>query len=259
MIEALGDLLQISRAALTIGALVFMRVGAVMAVLPAFGEQSIPQRLRLVLALALTIVVAPAVAPGISTGNAGNAWMLNFLFSEVVIGLSIGVLIRLFIIALQIAGAIAAQSTSLSQIFGTNAIEPLPAIGHVMVIGGLALAVMSGLHVYVVSALIRSYEIFPAGQFPVAAILADWGMSHVGAAFSLAVTLAAPFVIASFVYNLALGAINKAMPQLMVAFVGAPAITAGGLIILALSLPILLGVWQENLLNFLNNPFGAPK
>ena len=47
------------------------------------------------------------------------------------------------------------------------------------------------------------------------------------ASFALALSLAAPFVIASLLYNVALGVINKAMPQLMVAFVGAPAITCG--------------------------------
>ena len=52
--------------------------------------------------------------------------------------------------------------------------------------------------------------------------VAEWGVARVGAAFALALGLAAPFVIAAVLYNLALGVINKAMPQLMVALVGAP-------------------------------------
>ncbi|MEJ2037160.1 MAG: flagellar biosynthetic protein FliR, partial [Maritimibacter sp.] len=52
--------------------------------------------------------------------------------------------------------------------------------------------------------------------------------------------------------------INRAMPQLMVAFVGAPAITAGGLILMFLSTPILLNIWGQGLIMFLNNPFGGP-
>ena len=56
-------------------------------------------------------------------------------------------------------------------------------------------------------------------------------------------SLAAPFVIMGFAYNVALGAINRAMPQLMVAFVGAPAITAAGLLVLMLAAPVILHFW----------------
>jgi flagellar biosynthetic protein FliR len=64
-------------------------------------------------------------------------------------------------------------------------------------------------------------------------------------------------VIVSLLYNVALGVINRAMPQLMVAFVGAPAITAGGLILLALTTPVLLPIWQRAFEALLLNPFGG--
>ena len=81
----------------------------------------------------------------------------------------------------------------------------------------------------------RSYEILPMGLPIPAADLAAWGTARVAQAFALGFSLAAPFVIAAFAYNLALGAINRAMPSLMVAFIGAPAITAGGLLLLMLA------------------------
>ena len=73
-------------------------------------------------------------------------------------------------------------------------------------------------------------------------------------AFTLAFTLAAPFVITSVVYNLALGVINRAMPQLMVAFVGAPVITFGAIFLLFLSAPLVLTVWNAEFTSFLGNP-----
>lgn len=255
MTETLADLLKIGQVGLTAGFIVFLRIGAAMALLPAFGERSIPGRVRLVLALAFTVIVAPAVLSQIlPLADLARPLALG---AEIVAGLALGLTLRLFVLALQMAGSIAAQSTSLSQIFGGGAVEPQPAIGHVMVVGGLALAAMSGLHVRMAEALILSYEVFPAGQYPTPAILTEWGIARVANAFALAFTLAAPFVIASFIYNLALGVINRAMPQLMVAFVGAPAITAGGLILLFLSLPLLLSVWVEDLQLFLANPFGG--
>ena len=90
----------------------------------------------------------------------------------------------------------------------------------------------------------RSYEILPMGLPVPAEDVARWGVARVAQAFALGFSLAAPFVIAGFAYNVALGAINRAMPQLMVAFIGAPAITAGGLLILHAGLagdPALLG------------------
>lgn len=57
--------------------------------------------------------------------------------------------------------------------------------------------------------------------------------------------------------NLALGAINRAMPQLMVAFVGAPLITFGGLALLLVATPVILSVWLDALMAFFQDPVGA--
>ena len=233
---------------------VFLRVSTASALLPAFGEHSIPMRIKLVLALAFTFIVAPAVSASGVPPSLGS--LALFVLSETLTGLVLGIGIRLFVLALQTAGSMAAQSTSLSQVVGGASIEPIPAMGYVLVIAGLALAVMSGLHVKAAELLILSYEIIPMGRFTDASILSEWGVAQIGRAFALAFTLAAPFVILSVIYNLALGAINKAMPQLMVAFVGAPVITAGGLLMLCLAAPIMLSVWLGAMDAFLNNPFG---
>ena len=85
----------------------------------------------------------------------------------------------------------------------------------------------------------------------------NYAVSLVARAFALGFTLSAPFFIASLVYNLAFGVINRAMPQLMVAFVGAPAITAGGLALFFLSAPLLLEVWSDSFFQMLRSPVGV--
>jgi len=233
--------------------LVFLRVGAAMALLPAFGEQSVPTRVRLVLTLAFTAIVAPAVS-----GAAPAAGVLSAA-AEVLSGLAIGLGLRMFVLALQMAGAIAAQATSLSQVFGGTGPEPLPALGNLLVMAGLALAVMSGLHVRAAAMLILSYDVLPLGRLPNPSDMADWGLMQIARAFSLAFTLAMPFVIAALIYNVALGIINRAMPQLMVSFVGAPALTAGSLALMAVVVPLALGIWLARFNSFLAAPFsGAP-
>lgn len=237
---------------LRVGLLVFLRIGAAMALLPAFGEQSVPQRVKLVIAFAFTAVIAPAVEDRLPAGIT-----YTVILTETACGLVIGIGLRLLIMALQIAGTMAAQATSLSQLFGGTTSEPQPAMAHLFVIGGLALAAVLGLHVRAAEMMILSYDILPPGLLFGAADLADWGLARITRAFSLAFTLAAPFVIAATLYNVALGVINRAMPQLMVVFVGAPALTLGGLILLMVTAPVLLSVWVGALETTLRNPFGT--
>jgi flagellar biosynthetic protein FliR len=156
----------------------------------------------------------------------------------------------------QLTGVPEWESVSLTQILGGAGIDPIPAMGYVMVIAGLALAMLLGLHVRAAEFLILSYRLLPFGQVPDARTLSAWGLDQVARSFALAFMLAVPFVLGSMLYNLVIGVINRAMPQLMVAFVGAPVITLGGLFILFLCLPFMLNVWSEALQAFLLNPFG---
>jgi len=253
MMETALFLLNTTEAALWHGFLVFLRVGTAVALLPAFGETSVPQRIKIVLALAFTAIVAPAV-PVFESAEPTFPLIAQYVLTETISGFLMGIGIRMFVFALQTAGTIAGQSTSLAQLLGGAAGEPLPAIGNVLVIAGLALAVTMGLHVYVARYLIGSYMLFPAGTFPPREIMTEWGVPNMAQAFNMAFRLAAPFVIVSAIYNLMLGVINRAMPQLMVAFVGAPLITAGGLFLLFLVAPSLLTLWWGAMEAFMINP-----
>jgi flagellar biosynthesis protein FliR len=258
VIEDLAFLADWARAELAQAFLVFLRVGAAMALLPGFGDQMIPARVRLGLALVFTAVILPPVAevlPPIALDDlVGLA-----LATEVIVGLAIGAALRLFVVALQIAGTIAAQSVSLTQILGaTTGADPQPAIGHIMTISGLALAMIMDLHVKLALYLVASYDMLPPGAWPGADDFVTWGTAQVRAAFNLGFALAMPFMITSLIYNLTLGIINRAMPQLMVAFVGAPAITAGGLVLLMVALPLILNVWLASMDGFLSDPTAPP-
>lgn len=253
LITQLNALTGIGADFLWLGLVVFMRVGSAVSLLPAFGEQAVPQRVRLVLALAFTAVVAPALQIAPDPAQAG---VLPLLI-EVVIGLMLGIGLRLFILALQTAGAMIAQATALSQMFGGAGPEPQPAIGNLLVMAGLAIAVSTGLHVRVAELLILSYQILPAGQLPGAEDAAQWGLSQISHVFALAFCLAAPFTIAALLYNIAMGVINRAMPALMVSMIGAPALTAGGMVLMVLALPLMLALWSQAMQGFFAAPFQA--
>lgn len=242
---------------LSAGIAVFLRVGGCFLVLPGLGEAMIPLRVRLAAALAFTAILTPAVLPDLPP-MPGTLPPLSFFGTEALAGLIIGLALRLTVHALQIAGSIAAQATSLSQIMGGASPDPQPAMGAIWMLAGITLAVMAGLHVHLAEAFLRSYTILPIGRLPGPHDLGGWGVDRVATSFGLALSLSAPFLVASLLYNLALGVINKAMPQLMVAFVGAPAITWGGLFLLLVTTPFLLPVWFTAFQGALVNPFGAP-
>lgn len=257
--QGLAEILDMTEAGLAGFILVFVRVGAVVALLPGFGEQAIPARIRLGAAIAFALVVWPLVAPGLTTPDPARPFFA-MLLAEAAIGLMLGFAIRLLVFALQLAGSIAAQSTSLAQLLGSGmAPDPMPAIGSLLMLAGITLALASGLHVKAAIAIARSYEILPIGLPVPASDVVTWAVARAAKAFALGFSLAAPFVIASFAYNLALGAINRAMPQLMVAFIGAPAITAGALFLLMLAAPIMLHFWGQRLDATLADPLAMPR
>jgi flagellar biosynthetic protein FliR len=256
MTGLLQELMDFGGRGALVGAIVFLRVGAAMALLPGFGERSVPARVRLALAFAFTLIVAPGAATGPLPESFGLTFALRLLATETLAGLLIGIVLRLMILALEIAGAVAAQSTSLAQLF-PGAAEPQPVVSHILVWAGLALAMMAGLHIRLCEIFLASYSILPVGGVPAATVMKAWALGHIGGAFSLAVQIAAPFVAISFLYNVALGLINRAVPQLMVAFIGAPAIALTSMLLLILALPTGLAIWSQAFSALLSDPFGS--
>lgn len=257
MNAALGALLPQVQAALLVGFVVFCRVGAMLALLPGFGEQVLPVRIRLVGALAFTLVVAPAVADRI--GPLTPLWqaMPRMLATETVAGLCIGMALRIMLMALETTGAIIAQSVSLAQLFGAAGAEPMTTVSRLLTVAALALMMLAGLPERAASMMILSYDTLPAGHFPEVDALRQWGVQQMASGFALAFTLSAPFVIAALLANIAMGAVNRAMPQLMVVMIGAPGMALGALVLIAIVVPLGLGLWMRMFLALLADPFGA--
>ncbi|MGE0407920.1 MAG: flagellar biosynthetic protein FliR [Amphiplicatus sp.] len=244
--QTLAPLTQITEAPIAILAGVFMRISALVFFLPGLGEQAISPRVRLGAAFAIAFVLTPIVLASTPVAPSSLVEVAPLLVAEAVAGALIGFSIRIAVFALQTAGAIASQTMSLQQLFGGGLDHQQEApMATLFMIAGVALAVSAGIHFKAVGALALSYEIMPFGLFPGADDAGGWAADRAAFAFSAAFSLSLPFVVLGFVYNLAIGAANRAMPQLMVAFVGAPAITLAGLTMLALATPLLLGVWLD--------------
>lgn len=237
---------------------ILTRVGAALFLVPGLGERAISIRVRLGAAIAITLMLLPivlAVAPAEPSTPTG---LVAMLAAEAAAGLILGLAFRFLVFALQIAGMVAAQHLSVAQMFGAGiAPEPEPTISTLLAMGGITLALMAGLHVHVVAALSESYRVFPFGAFPDGADSGRWMTGAMTDTFALGVGLAAPFIAIGFAYNLALGALNRAMPQLLVALVGVPFLVWVGMLVLYLVLPSLMETWRGNLDRVLIDPLGG--
>ena len=237
---------------------IFARVGAVAFLLPGIGERSLSIRVRLGAALALASLLAPLITPLVPQSPDTIPDLFRMIAAEATCGLLIGFSFRLLVFALQTAGMVAAQHLSVAQMFGAGvAPEPEPTIATMLALGGITLALMAGLHVQIVTTLVILYDVLPFGKFPDANSVAPWATERMSETFALGVTLAAPFVAIGFGYNIALGALNRAMPQLLVAVVGIPFLLWIGMIALYHVLPALFETWFDHLNNVFTDPLGG--
>lgn len=226
---------------------VIARLSFVVFLMPGLGEQAIPVQMRLVVLLAISMAMATTGVIGVPV-----TWPLSsyagVLFSELTIGFCLGVTLRVTVWMLSIAGTIISQSIGLSQLLGVAMEhEAQTMTANLLSMAGAAILLSADFHISVVAALLRLY-----GEIPVGALwsldlrmLVDQCFSAIG----FAVLLAWPFVAVNLLYNICLGFINKALPQLMVAFVGAPLLIGGGMVFLALSIIGLLVVWKERVID----------
>ena len=95
--------------------LVFARTGAMVMLLPAIGETSVPPMVRLVLALAISLALGPTVASAYPQAAPQTTLALGLLIAqEVTAGILVGTMARIIMSALQVAGTLIATQTGLA-------------------------------------------------------------------------------------------------------------------------------------------------
>jgi flagellar biosynthesis protein FliR len=214
--------------------LVFARIGTMMMLLPGLGETSIPGRLRLTVALALTLLLLPLHQAAYQIDLKSFAPVFTLLAEEMLIGALLGMTARLAIAALQVAGSIVAQQLGLGFV---TAVDPTQdqqgvIIGNFLSMLGITLIFATDLHHLVIAALDDSYTLFRPGEVPLSGDMADHVARLIAGTFRIGVQISAPFLVFGIVFNLALGLLSRLMPQMQVFFVGLPMTILGGLLIL---------------------------
>ena len=235
--------------------LVFVRLSAAVAFVPGFGEMYIPVRVKVAVSVALTLIICPLVLKNFSGNDVELVELLFFVTAEILTGVVFGIFLRFLIYSVQICGTIIAQSTSISQIFGTGAApEPMPAIGNLLTISCIALAMANQLHTKLVLSLAKTYSIVEIGGLFKIPLTYGYFSAKVSDCFDLAISLSSSFLVFFFLVNIGFGVMNRAMPAMMISFVGAPFLTFSGLVLLLIASPLILQIWLGEFERVLANP-----
>ncbi len=227
--------------------LVFVRIGAVLMFIPGFGEPFIPVRIRLVLALILTISLGAVVANTLPLLPETPTQLFFVIAGELIIGVLIGGAARITMSALHVAGTVIAFLTSLGFALFLDPTQGTQAalIATFLNLLGLVLIFATNLHLVMIQAMYDSYVLFAPGTTIPVGDFAELAIRLVSGAFRIGIQMAAPFIAYGLVFYVSLGILARLMPQFQVFFIAMPLQIMVGLSILAVVLPALM-MWFLN-------------
>ena len=223
------------------GALIFSRIGAVLLMLPGIGESYVSPRIRLSLALVVSLALWPVIAGALPALPASVGGMAGWIIREVIVGLMIGALLRSFLTALATAGEIVALQTTLAfaQTADPMQVQPGSTISAFLMLLGTTMIFATNTHHLFVAGLVGSYELIrPAGPL-MTGDFATLAIRTIGDAFMLGVQLSAPLLVFALIFNLASGLVGRVMPAFQVYFAAAPLSILLGLSVFAFSLGVV--------------------
>ncbi|MDW8319949.1 MAG: flagellar biosynthetic protein FliR [Armatimonadota bacterium] len=229
---------------------VLFRIAGLMVTAPVFGSPSVPAPIKLGFGTAFALALTPATLGKVGTPPEDWLSLIGILLSETLVGMLIGYLVSLFFSAVQMAGAFLDMQVGYGIYQLMNPFAPAPASllaqFHMLLLMVVYLQVNA--HHWLVAALAESFQAVPAGGVALdAARLQPLFSEVVGQVFLLALRIAAPATAVLIVVDTALAIVSRAVPQMPVFFVGAPAKIAMGLVTIAIVLPLVTNVFVNTL------------
>lgn len=219
------------------------RPGAAMLVAPLFGARAVPVQVRLILSLAVGIAALGATPVTMPAGGLVTGAGILLLAGEVVAGAALGLAVQIGHVAALVAGEVIG---SLMGIGFAGMVDPAsgqgsPVIGAWLSTLGLFLFVAADGHLMLIAAIVQSYAAWPPGLIGVddgvdaARALVGFG----GHLFSAGLAIALPVAATLLAGQIALALLARTAPQLNLFAVGFPAAIIGGLVLMALTMPLI--------------------
>lgn len=222
--------------------LVLLRVSAFIVAMPLIGNEQVSPQVKVLFSLVLAMIVFPIVSWKQTLGVDYEASYIWLAGKEVLIGLIIGYIARLFFFALMIAGEFISISAGLSseQLFNPATGGTTTAVTQFQVlIGSLLFLTMDGHH-QLIACVVKSFEVVPLSLDGINLLSKDavgtLGKDVIWQGFKIA----APVVVAIFFMNLIMGIIGKAVPQVNVLITSLPVNVMVSFIVILVSLPLMI-------------------
>lgn len=217
----------------------FVRILALISAAPVFGESSVPIRLKVAYAALITVVIAPALGPMPELPTSSYTSFL-IVIHQVLIGIAMGLVIRIAFAAVQTAGEFIGLQMGLSfaSFFDPATGANTAVLSRIMnVIAMLLFLALDG-HLILISHLVSTFDMLPITASPSLnpngwGILFEWSAQVMVAGMLLAL----PLIIILLTISLSMGILNRTAQQLSVFAVGFPVSLMTGLVLMAIVLP----------------------
>lgn len=233
--------------------LILCRIGTTLMLAPGFSSARVPMRVRLYVALALALAMAPVVLEG-TTPKREGAFLLPLVFAECVIGAVIGLVCRIYVVALEF------MANGIANYIGMNALaggidtdEPGTSLSTLITLTATLLVLLMDLHQLLIKTVLDSYGTFPLGVFAGPQFGLRMMATTLGASFTLALQISGPFIVYGLLVNVLFGILGKLIPQVPSYFVSLPFLLVGGLFFLYLMLPEMLKIFFSSFGAVLSN------
>lgn len=202
----------------------FARIGAVLMMLPAFSDDAVPARIRLIIALAITVSLQGMLSAHIQPLTLDSRALPFLVIAELMTGLAMGMIVRIMFQAAAMAGSVIALQIGLSSVLVPDASQGGQALllSRLMVLAATVICLATGVHHLWIGAIVHSYSMFTPGELPPAADFMQLATTSVGNAMGLALSLAAPLIVFGIVFNVALGLASRLTPAIQVFFIAQP-------------------------------------
>lgn len=227
--------------------LVFARVGAVLMLLPVFGEDSVPGRIRLMTAFGFSFAFYGfAGAPARAALEHGGV-LPALLIAELLTGLAMGMIMRILFFAISMAGSLISVQAGLSSavIFDPAQSGQAPLLSKFVGIAAALVCMGMQVHHLWLGTIVHSYTCFPVGGLPPAESFARLAVEAVGRSMSLGIGLAAPLLVYGIVFNVALGITARIAPAIQVFFIAQPLNLLLGIALAAVTIGAMLTTFAQ--------------
>ena len=223
---------------------IFLRVGSAILVMPGFMTSYVSTRIRLSVALALTLVLMPLLSTRLPVPPADFGSFLTTCIFEITYGLFMGLCMQFLYAALSLVGNFAGQAIGFSnaQMFDPTFQTQSIVLESFLSIIALTVIFITDLHHLMISAVVDSYVLFPVGSDLPIDNFAEFLSKSLNNSFIMGFKIASPFIAFTIIFYSGMGLLSRLMPQLNIFFLSLPLQIYLGLGLLFMTVLIII-VW----------------